>query len=119
MGGSVAATCPCGLSANSLVGGGMATFMTECYFPCSCSTCRDVVQVNLVDAERRCPLCETPDTVPFDSPSLIGSAGQRSVVEWNLEEQVGRRLVLTDGAYRCPKCQAMSLEFTDGGVLWN
>lgn len=41
------------------------------------------------------------------------------VADWNMQGQLVRKLVLTDGKYRCPKCGEMSLEFSDSGVFWD
>lgn len=81
MGSSVTATCDCGLAADILIGGGALTFTTECSFPCLCRSCRNVVEVNLLVSDRRCPDCQTPDTVPYDSPDLVGLPGSRAVAE--------------------------------------
>ena len=119
MGTQVTATCQCGVDTIIMIGGGMRNFMTTCYFPCLCEHCRTVVQVNLLAKQKRCPRCKTPNVIPYDDPTLSESAGGRTVASWNIQEQLGRKLNLTDGNYRCPQCDQMTLRFTDSGLCWD
>jgi hypothetical protein len=105
----------------------MHSFMTTCYFPCLCERCRDIVQVNLIPTKIlniitkkiRCPECRSTKIIPYDSPELTDSTGAINVVSWPPIKKKGRRLVLTDGKYKCPKCGEMSLQFTQGGLWWD
>jgi len=119
MGSQVDATCACGLEATINIGGGMATFMTTCYFPCLCSKCRDVVQVNLLAKRRRCPHCRAGNLIPYDDPELSQDRGDEIIAEWNMEDELGRNLVLTDAHYKCPRCGEFSLVFSPGACLWD
>ena len=119
MGTQVTATCQCGVDTIIMIGGGMRNFMTTCYFPCLCEHCRTVVQVNLLAKQKRCPQCKTTKVIPYDDPTLSECAGGRTVTSWNMEEQLGRELNLTDGNYRCPQCDQMTLRFTDSGLCWD
>lgn len=127
MGSQVNAFCECGFRSSSLIGGGMHSFMTTCYFPCLCERCRDIVQVNLIPTKIlniitkkiRCPECRSTKIIPYDSPELTDSTGAINVVSWPPIKKKGRRLVLTDGKYKCPKCGEMSLQFTQGGLWWD
>ena len=118
MGSEVTASCRCGLKANVLIGGGMADFTTTCYFPCLCETCHDVVQVNLLAETPACPICQGSSIVPYDDPRLSGSRGKDNVAEWSVAE-LGRPLVLTNGTYKCPRCNNKSLRFQGGGHMWD
>lgn len=123
MGSSVKASCPCGLDKDILIGGGMADFETTCFFPCLCKRCSDVVQVNLLRKEMRCLMCGSRKVIPYDdlslSPKRVESQEEEKLIaSWDSEE-LGRILVITDGAYKCPKCGSMTLRFTRGGVLWD
>jgi Zn finger protein HypA/HybF involved in hydrogenase expression len=119
MGSQVTARCECGLESDILIGGGMFSFETTCYFPCLCEQCHAVVQVNLLDKQLQCPQCEGAKVVPYDDPTLLEHAGSRSVGSWNVKEQLGRELKLTDGRYRCPRCGRMTLQFAEGGLMWD
>jgi hypothetical protein len=120
MGTQITAMCDCGLEAGVRVGGGMADFTTTCYFPCLCRNCHNIVQTNMLAKELRCPKCRTANPIPYDDPSVLGSLGKRIVADWNMQEDLGRVLTLTDGRYECPKCGKMSLTFTDQFVvLWD
>ena len=46
------------------------------------------------------------------------SPGQHAVAEWNMQGQLGRELMLTDGNYMCPKCNKFSLRFSES-CLWD
>lgn len=115
MGSIVTAKCQCGLELQLSLGGGMHSFTSVCNFPCLCEACHNVVQVNLLAKTEECPMCKSLDLIPYDDPRLRKSPGTRTVAEWNLQERVGRRLVLTDANYLCPKCKEMSLRFTESG----
>jgi hypothetical protein len=119
MGSEVVAKCDCGVGGVILIGGGMMDFTTTCFFPCLCENCHSVVQVNLLSKAMRCPRCRAPNPIPYDDPRLAESPGKHHVAEWNMEDRLGRELVLTDGKYRCPKCGKMSLEFSDDGLCWD
>jgi len=119
MGSAVSAACQCGLSANILVGGGMANFLTTCFFPCLCRRCKEVVQVNLFAKHLRCPKCRSRTVTPYDAADLSSSVGTSADVEWNAEERLGRQLVLTDADYECPRCGMMSLRFGAAGLCWD
>jgi hypothetical protein len=119
MGSSVEAICECGYSTSTLIGGGMMSFQTTCYFPCLCEHCRNIVPVNLLAPEPRCPQCDATKIKPYDDPRLAESRGQEIVAEWNMGGEQGRTLTLTDGAYLCPRCNRVALRFTDGGLCWD
>ena len=127
MGSQVHAFCECGLYALISIGGGRYSFMTICYFPCLCERCRDIVQVNLIPTKIlnviskkiRCPECKSTKIIPYDSPNLIGSPGEKIVARWNPIKKGDRQLILTDGKYKCPKCENMSLKFDESGICWD
>lgn len=119
MGSKVKAKCECGVEASILIGGGMGNFMTTCFFPCLCESCHNIVQVNLLAKPMCCSKCQASNPIPYDDPRLCESPGNNIITDWNMHEQLGRKLVLTDGKYRCPKCGKMSLEFVDGGLYWD
>lgn len=127
MGSEVIATCQCGVNASILIGGGMETHETICYFPCLCERCHAVVQVNLLDKRKRCPQCKTTKVIPYDDPRLSmnlvktpkSSLFTGAVGEWNAKEILGRDLSLPEKNYRCPQCGQMTLCFTDGDMCWD
>jgi len=119
MGSQVTATCECGVRAEILIGGGMMDFTTTCYFPSLCDRCQTIVQTNLLAGDHRCPECGAADPIPYDDPRILGSPGEGTVAEWNMQERLGRELILTDGSYKCPKCGKMTLQFADSGLCWD
>ena len=118
MGLQVMASCRCGVEASFSIGGGMRDFTTVRYFPCLCEECRDIVQVNLFEKPAKCQDCGNV-VIPYDSRKLSGSKGQYIVADWNVREQLGRTLKLTDGTYKCPRCGEMTLRFQEGDLFWD
>ncbi len=119
MGSEVMASCKCGLSENILIGGGMLTFTTTCLFPCYCDSCNNVVEVNLLSEDKECPHCRSKAIISYDDPSMIKSAGDNIVASWNMEQKIGRELIITNGSYLCPKCKKPNLKFEDSGLCWD
>jgi len=119
MGSQVTATCRCGFKTKILIGGGMANFTTICYFPCLCEGCHNIVQVNLLAKPKQCPNCHKTTLIPYDDPRLSKSPGKHAVVEWKMQGRVGRKLILTNGNYMCPKCNKMLMCFRDSGLCWD
>ena len=119
MGSEVIAVCDCGYRARSLIGGGMATFEEVCYFPACCEQCHELVEVNLLANPVRCPECDGSQVIPYDDAKLIGERGANEVESWNMEEELGRELVLTDGSYYCPSCGKFKLKFRPAQVCWD
>lgn len=119
MGSKVIATCDCGLSEGILIGGGMLNFTTTCLFPCCCKSCNNVVEVNLLFEDMKCPQCGSKDVIPYDNPSMVKSVGNELIASWNKKDELGRVLEITNGSYWCPKCKRPTLKFEDGGLLWD
>jgi len=99
MGSQVVATCRCGIEAKILIGGGMLDFGTICYFPCLCETCHDIVQADLLEKTKQCPICKSKTLIPYDDPQLSNTPGKRKVKECTLGGKRGRELILTNGNY--------------------
>jgi Zn finger protein HypA/HybF involved in hydrogenase expression len=144
MGLAVTAKCQCGVDAEIWIGGGMHNCGTTCFFPCQCEGCHNVVQVNLLAKEIRCPKCGSAKITPYDDPKLSETQraktlrkllrmfsmfkypsstdkGGHIVAEFHVKQQLGRTLKLTDRNYRCPKCQELTLRFgqRDPLLLWD
>jgi len=118
MGSQIIARCDCGVEASILIGCGEGG-PQPCYFPCLCDNCHGVVQVDLLEEQIRCPQCESTKVIPYDDPKLSMRSGRTTVTEWNMAEELGRKLKLSDGKYRCPRCNQMTLQFTDGRSNWD
>jgi hypothetical protein len=97
----------------------MANFETVCVFPCLCENCHSLVQANLLAKVLVCPHCKAANLTPYDDPRLVETPGPRVVAQWNVREQLGRELILTDGNYRCPKCNRMTLHFAHSDICWD
>lgn len=146
MGTKVKAICKCGINKEILIGGGMATYHDTDYFPCFCPECKDVVQSNLkknmfdyskffdcdlkgnllseemknfkpefVPIEKRvfsCPKNKTHTVIPYIDSRVIGNMGDREVAR-SFDN------VLTNGEYKCPKCNEMTLKFLPMLYRWD
>lgn len=145
MGSKVKAVCKCGVNNDILIGGGMSTFQHTEYFPCLCEDCKDVVQVNLrknkvvisefknsINASEiieryknyksgmipsnelklTCPKCSGNNVVSYTDSSIIAKVG---------EKEVARSFdnILTDGDYKCPRCNEMTLKFLPLFYMWD
>lgn len=102
-----------------MVGGGMANFDEVCCFPTLCRDCERIVTANLLAPTVTCPECKSQNVTPYDDPSLRRGGGSQRVTEWNVADQIGRTLELTDGKYWCPACQSFQFTFEDDGVCWD
>ena len=117
MGSMVRAECLCGFERGVRIGGGMLNSGGRCGFPCLCGGCHDLVEVNLLAKRMKCPDCGSGEVVPYDDPSLAGSPGKEEVAGWNMRGKGGRKLSLTDGNYKCPRCGRMALRFEAYGFF--
>lgn len=108
MGSIVMAECSCGLKKEIMTGGGMLNFMTTCYFPCLCEHCSAIVEVNMFAEPKECPDCKATDVIPYDDSRLVGQKGAEMVDGSTGKE---RDYFLTDGSYKCPKCNQFNLHF--------
>lgn len=119
MGMSVKASCACGFEQPFRVGGGMMSFQELCLFPCLCRSCKQIVEANLLKTPLTCPVCDSPDVLPYDQGDLCEQQGSKVVASWNVKDAIGRELKLTDGAYYCPTCGTHRLRFLHGGRHWD
>jgi len=88
-------------------------------FPALCRDCNDIVEVNLLARPPQCPKCKRHDVVAYDQPEFRARRGKHVVADWNMEEQLGRVLELTDGEYLCPACGGYNLTFGHTGLMWD
>lgn len=112
MGSIVMAECSCGLKTEIMIGGGMLNFQTPCYFPFLCEHCSAIVRVNMFSERKDCPQCMATNVIPYDDPSLSGHTGTKMV---DGVTGRGQEHILTDGSYKCPKCNQYSLRFWNCG----
>jgi len=93
----------------------MRNFTTYCNFPHYCRECEILFEANLFEkGERLCPECGKNKVIPYDDKRAFKSEG-KEVFSWNVKDEIGRELKLTDGKYICPNCRKFSLMFSDIG----
>ena len=118
MGSSVNASCPCGYSAEAMIGGGMLNFQDTFLFPAICPKCAEVVTINLLAKTPACRACRSRRVQSYHLDELLGEAGSETVVEWR-NPRDWSLISLTDGTYLCPSCGDFTLRFRAGGILWD
>ena len=119
MGSQVKAACKYGYEENFMIGGGMQNFQTFCAFPALCKKCNRIVSANLLRNPPECPKCHSTDVVAYDQSERRKRKGRHAVAAWNVEEQLGRKLELTDGRYFRPACNSFDLGFRETGFHWD
>ena len=119
MGTKVKATCNCGVNTDILIGGGMRSYKYKSLFPCLCDNCEEVVEVNLLSGNLRCPKCGNENIIAYDYDRVIGVKGDQEIINWNVSSKLGRELILTNGLYVCPKCKNLTLEFRRLFFIWD
>jgi Zn finger protein HypA/HybF involved in hydrogenase expression len=119
MGSAVIVACPCGMERMFMIGGGMSNFQVLCLFPCLCERCQEIVPINLLRQRKRCPKCKSNRVIPYDDYRLSTGSGSQIVAQWNIVDQLGRELKLTDNSYYCPRCKQNTLHFTSAGLHWD
>ena len=97
----------------------MADFREVCSFPCLCRNCKDIVNANLLQPPLTCPECQSQRVAAYDQAELLEKEGHNVVTSWNVRDQIGRELKLTDGLYYCPCCETYRLRFVDFGIHWD
>ena len=117
MGTSTDAHClACGYDAFLILGAGMLNFQTDAAWPVRCKRCAAIMTANFRQAPITCEGCESQDVVPASNRGEWKGDGK--VIEaWD-------ELALTDGHYRCPKCDKFELRFgtNQGGhnkIMWD
>ena len=114
MGSIVKALCGCGYEKEMHLGGGMRNFTTHCNFPFLCPHCAIMFEGNLSRKSIPCSRCKATNGIPYDSDLACRRKGKK-VFDWDIEDQIGRRLELTDGDYLCPGCGKFTMTFVDVG----
>lgn len=113
MGSQIIATCRCGLTATSFIGGTMADFQTVQRFPAVCNACNKVVQVNAISESPQCLECGSADVTLYNDESLIGNPGG----EWPIAQSLN--LKIYNGTYKCPSCGKFLLQFKSSGLMFD
>ena len=78
-------------------------FATTRYFSCLCETCHNIAEMNLLAEVKHCPVCKNAKLIAYDDPRLSESHGEHDVVRWDLQDRIGREVVLTDGNICAPR----------------
>lgn len=99
MGSIVNAKCHCGSDQEIMVGAGMMNSNKNCYFPCYCEHCNEVIEADIMSNPDKCPICESNGLINYTDSKLSLNNGSRRVASWRYRDQ---ELQLDDGHYMCP-----------------
>lgn len=117
MGTSTDAHCfACGYDTFLILGSGMANHTTYAAWPVVCKGCSAVTTANFKQLPLTCGKCTTENvTLMTDRQEWKGDG--KVIVNWG-------NLTLTDGRYRCPKCDEFELRFGTnvgghGMIMWD
>jgi len=89
----------------------MSNFHKYCAWPVLCPRCAEITIANFRKKPLSCLECASTDVVKMTDKSTWKGDGVASLMAWDL--------TLTDGHYRCPKCNKFDLHFEDGGMQWD
>lgn len=76
-----------------------------------------MVSVNLLAAEPKCPTCKSLALTPYDAQELNDHSSDLVVADWDMRQQLGRCLELTQSRYLCPQCMQKTLVFGQMGLF--
>jgi Zn finger protein HypA/HybF involved in hydrogenase expression len=89
----------------------MSNHLTFAAWPVHCTDCAEIRTANFKNIPLSCLHCNSPGVTPISDASLWQRDGT-TIESW-------RDLTLTDGHYRCPKCQRFDLRFSHGSMRWD
>ena len=105
-------SCPCEFQQSVVVGGSMATFRKESYFPYYCATC-GLVDVNIAKEDQiACPECKTQSITQYGKPPIsveIQERGNFSCYDYKAPYK----------GNRCPECKQMTLDFLGSEIMFD
>ena len=99
-----------------MLGGGMANHTTYEAWPVTCKDCSAITTANFKQTPLVCEVCKSDNVAKITNPH-----------EWKGDGEVFESwgdLTLTNGHYRCPKCDKLELRFGTnvgghGGIMWD
>lgn len=118
MGDIINAKCNCGFESGGIfAGGGMTNYDKFCSVPALCENCRDLVIVNYLRKNLKCPKCGKK-VVVYGDPTLqqTRKKAERSsdIFSWFVDEKKGT-FALPDVFYLCPRCGKKRMRFFHNG----
>jgi predicted RNA-binding Zn-ribbon protein involved in translation (DUF1610 family) len=96
----------------------MLSFLEHCAAPALCSSCDEVVCIDLMGRDVSCPVCGA-ETVCYDHSSLIRDADDPThapSIAWSLTDG-GSFVLLAGNRYRRPRCGELTMAFDDVGCF--
>lgn len=106
----------CGYSAELPLGATRSNFASTALWPIYCAHCQAIGVANYMCEPLECGDCKGTDVSRIDSSHMSTSDGQ-VIHSWGFGKDA---LSLTDGRYRCPKCDKIQLRFDKTkGILFD
>jgi hypothetical protein len=119
VGSLIEARCQCGFHAPMALGGGMRSSQLLCAFPARCPKCGKGDVINLIQPPDACRFCNEKVTMlAYDDPAVAGVRHGNTVFSWNVSDEIGRTVRLTDEPYPCFVCGEKQLTFSLVG-MWD
>ena len=94
-----------------MLGGGMRNFQTYAAWPVWCEACERVTTANHKSHPLLCERCGSDSVRTASDPAVWRGDGD-VIISW-------QDLTLTDGHYRCPRCDGFTLSFRQGQMRWD
>ncbi|WP_156947001.1 hypothetical protein [Afipia birgiae] len=97
----------CGYDIFLMLGGNRANHTTYAAWPVTCKMCAAVTTANFKQSPLTCQECDSGDVIPPIDPQWWKGDGDVNE-NWGMGRNA---LTLTNGHYRCPKCDEFELRF--------
>lgn len=105
------ASCACGYQGRASTGATRRTAGQVAHFPALCARCAEVVTVDLLSPQLKCPTCHSTDVTPYSDEGLWGALGSNNVDNLYVGK-LDRVFRFHNGTYLCPACKSPKLRFT-------
>lgn len=105
MGSSTDAHCyNCGYDVYLSIGGGMFSYLEKTDWPIHCFECKTITSTNIRISPLTCTNCKSTNVKEVQDKELYAGDGNYSAITcWERQ--------LTDGNYKCPKCNKFTLRY--------
>ena len=117
MGQILQARCKCGFQSEELyAGGGFFDFIDNLHAPALCGQCQQLVMLNYLYSDERCPTCGG-EVIYYNDPSLQEPPERKEqpiIFNWRIRDS-DTFFILPDTHYLCPRCGQKRMKFFDCG----
>lgn len=126
MGQVLGAVCECGYKSEAVLGAGRSNFREVCKFPHYCTSCNEVISVDIFKEERICPKCQSRDVQSYEARTsrlkykILEKFSDETLKKFGFhrrdDEQhswygKSKNHTILKGNQYCPNCQKKELKF--------